>query len=257
MCHGAHGLDVRAELHLSQTVGRTHAAAQDRRIGTIVAGALALCTAGAELHDAARGVGVQARDPGGLGGDEAVEVHRLQQVGLNEDGAHQIALNAHHLHMGIAHSALRQGIHVALPAVGAQILAEFLAHTLGAQPPDVLCVEMVIQQKAGQLALTGADGIALIVRVLAEEHVKHQRGVLESVQEQAVCHRKFIKIHDHCGVVVVLIRNIRHNLDFVHECFLSSSQRHSPRAAAVSQFPAGVQNPGGKPSPCLDRVFLT
>ena len=43
--HGAHGLDVRAELHLSQTVGRTHAAAQDRRIGTIVAGALALCTA--------------------------------------------------------------------------------------------------------------------------------------------------------------------------------------------------------------------
>ena len=146
-----------------------------------------------------------------------MEVHRLQQVGLNEDGAHQIALNAHHLHMGIAHSALRQGIHVALPAVGAQILAEFLAHTLGAQPADILLVEVIIQQEPGQLALACADGVTHVVRVLTEEHIEHKRGVLESVQEQAVCHRKFIKIHDHCGVVVVLIWNIRHNLDFVHE----------------------------------------
>ena len=66
VCHGAHGLDVRAELHLSQTVGRAHAAAQDRRIGTIVAGALALCTAGAELHDAAGRMGVQTGDAGAL-----------------------------------------------------------------------------------------------------------------------------------------------------------------------------------------------
>ncbi len=78
---------------------------------------------------------------------------------------------------------------------------------------------MVIQQKAGQLALTGADGIALIIRVLAEEHVKHQRGVLESVQEQAVCHCEFVKINDHCRVVVVLIRDVRHNFDLAHEKF--------------------------------------
>ena len=119
--------------------------------------------------------------------------------------------------MGVADRALGQGVHITLPLVGAQILAEFLAHALSAQPVDVLLIEVIVQQKAGQLALACADGIALIVRVLAEEHVKHQRGVLESVQEQAVCHRKFIKIHDHCGVVVVLIRNVGHNLDFVHE----------------------------------------
>ena len=76
---------------------------------------------------------------------------------------------------------------------------------------------MIIQQEAGQLALAGTDGVTLIIRVLAEEHIEHQCSILESVQEQAVGHCKFIKIHDHCGVVVVLIWNIRHNLDFVHE----------------------------------------
>ena len=118
---------------------------------------------------------------------------------------------------GYATVPLGQSVHVALPLIGAQILAEFLTHALGAQPPDILCIEVVVQQKAGQLALAGTDGVALIIRVLAEEHIEHQRGILESVQEKAVGHSKFIKIHDHCGVVVVLIWNIRHNLDFVHE----------------------------------------
>ena len=217
MRYGAHSLDLRAELHLGQAVGSAHAAAQNSSICTIVAGAFALRTAGAEFHHAAGRVGVQAGDAGSLGGDQTVEVHGLQQVGLDQNCAHEVALDAHHLHMRVCHRALGQSVHVALPLIGAQILAEFLTHALGAQPPDILCIEVVVQQEAGQLALAGADGVALSIRVLAEEHIKHQRGVLESVQEQAVCHCKFIKIHDHCGVVVVLIWNIRHNLDFVHE----------------------------------------
>ena len=67
------------------------------------------------------------------------------------------------------------------PLLGAQILAEFLTHALGAQPPDILCIEMIIQQKTGQLTLTGTDGVALIVRVLAEEHIKDKGGVLKAV----------------------------------------------------------------------------
>ena len=217
--HGAHGLDLCAELHLGQTVGRADAAAQHCGVSTIVASALALCTAGAELHDAAGGVGVQTGDAGGLGGDQAMEVHGLQQVGLDEDRAHQIALDAHHLYMGVADRALGQGVHIALPLVGAQILAELLAHALGAQPVDILLVEVIVQQKAGQLALACADRIALIVRVLAEEHIKHQCGILKAMQEQAVCHGEFVKIHHHRGVIVVLIGDIRLNLDLVHECF--------------------------------------
>ena len=219
VCHGAHSLDVRAELHLGQAVGRTDAAAQHGGISAIVAGALALGAAGAELHDVARGMGVQTGDTGGLGGDQTMEVHGLQQVGLDEDRTHQITLNAHHLHVRIAHRALRQRIHIALPAVGAQIFAELLAHALGAQPLDVLLIEVVVEQEAGQLALAGADGITLIVRILTEEHIEHQRGVLEPMQEQAVRHGEFVKIHHHCRVVVVLVRDIRHNLDFVHESF--------------------------------------
>ena len=217
MRHGAHSLDVCAELHLGQTVGSAYAAAQNGGIRAVIAGALALCAAGAELHDAARRVGVHAGDAGRLGGDQTVEVHGLQQVGLDQDRTHKVALDPHHLHMGVAHRALGQSVHIALPLVGAQVLAELLAHSLGAQPPDILRIEMVIHQETGQLALSGADGIALIVRVLAEEHIKHQCGVLEPVQEQAVCHGKFVKIHDHRGVVVVLIRNVGHNLDLVHE----------------------------------------
>ena len=58
-----------------------------------------------------------------LGGDQAMEIHGLQQVGLDEDRAHQIALDAHHLHMGVADRALGQGVHITLPLVGAQILS--------------------------------------------------------------------------------------------------------------------------------------
>ena len=252
MCHGAHSLDVRAELHLGQAVGRTDAAAQHGGISAIVAGALALGAAGAELHDVARGMGVQTGDTGGLGGDQTMEVHGLQQVGLDEDRTHQITLNAHHLHVRIAHRALRQRIHIALPAVGAQIFAELLAHALGAEPVDILLVEVIVQQKTGQLALAGADGITLIVRILTEEHIEHQRGVLEPMQEQAVCHGEFVKIHHHCRVVVVLVRDIRHNLDFVHESF-------------PLFFSPALPFPGLPPDfcrqkarlPCHDRVFLT
>ena len=217
MCHSANGLDVCAELHLRQTVCRADTAAQNSSVCAIVASALALCAAGAELHDAAGRMGVQASDTGGLGRDQAVEVHGLQQVGLDQDRTHKVALNAHHLHMRVGHRALGQCIHVTLPLIRAQILTEFLAHAFGAQPPDILCIEMIVQQETGQLALAGTDGVALIVRVLAEEHIEHQCSILESVQEKAVGHSKFVKIHDHCGVVVVLIWNIRHNLDFVHE----------------------------------------
>ena len=121
--------------------------------------------------------------------------------------------------MGVADRALGQGVHITLPLVGAQILAELLAHALGAQPVDILLIEVIVQQKAGQLALACADGIALIVRVFAEEHIKHQRGILKTMQEQAVCHGEFIKIHHHRGVIVVLVRDIRLDLDLVHERF--------------------------------------
>ena len=84
---------------------------------------------------------------------------------------------------------------------------------------DILLIEVIVQQKAGQFALACADGIALIIRVFAEEHIKHQRGILKAMQEQAVCHGEFIKIHHHRGVIVVLIGDIRLNLDLVHECF--------------------------------------
>ena len=219
MGHGADGLDVRTVLHLSQAVGGADTAAQNRRVSAVVARALALCAAGAELHDAAGRMGVQAGDAGSLRGDEAVEVHGLEQVGLDQDRTDQITFDADHLHMGVTDGALRQSIHVALPLVGAQILAEFLAHALGAQPADVLLVEVIVQQKAGQLALAGADGITLIVRVLAEEHIEHQRRILEAMQEQAVGHRELVKIHDHCGVIIIFIRNIRNNFDLVHDGF--------------------------------------
>ena len=219
MRHGAHGLDLCAELHLGQTVGRADAAAQNGSISAVVACALALCAAGAELHDAAGGVSVEAGDAGGLGGDEAVEVHGLEQVGLDEDSAHEVALDAHHLHMGVADRAFGQSVHIALPAVRAQILAELLTHTLGAQPVDILLIEVVVQQETGQLALAGADGVALVIRVLAEEHIKHKSRILKAVQKQAVGHSEFVKINDHCRIVVVLIRDIRHNFDFAHEKF--------------------------------------
>ena len=239
MCHGAHGLDIRTILHLGQTVGRANAAAQNRRISAIVAGALALCTAGAEFHHAAGGVGVQAHHAGGLGGDEAVEVHGLQQVGLNEDGTHQIALNADHLDMGVADRALGQGVHIAFPAVGAQVIAEFLAHALGAQPLDVLLIEVVVEQEAGQLALAGADGIAHIVRVLAEEHIEHEGSILKAVQKQAVGHRELIKIHDHCGVIIIFVRNVRNNFDLFHGGFLSffSIRQDTARSCRLKNFP--------------------
>ena len=210
MCHGAHGLDIRTILHLGQTVGRANAAAQNRRISAIVAGALALCTAGAEFHHAAGGVSVQAHHAGGLGGDEAVEVHGLQQVGLNEDGTHQVALNADHLDMGVADRALRQGVHIAFPAVGAQVIAEFLAHALGAQPLDVLLIEVVVEQEAGQLALAGAVG-----------------------------HRELIKIHDHCGVIIIFVRNVRNNFDLFHGGFLSffSIRQDTARSCRLKNFP--------------------
>ena len=237
MGHRADGLDLRAILHLGQAVGGADAAAQNGCIRAVVARALALGAAGAELHDAAGGVGVQTGDTGRLGGDQAVEVHGLQQIGLDEDSAHKVALNTDHLHMGIADRAFGQSVHVALPAVGAQILAELLTHALGAQPADILLVEVIVQQKARQLALACADGIALVVGVLAEEHIEHQRRILEAVQEQAVGHRELVEIHDHGRVIVIFIRNIRNNFDLVHESFLSSYPYSGQYRAAAEKTP--------------------
>ena len=234
MGHGTHSLDLRAVLHLGQTVGRADATAQNGSISAVVACALALCAAGAELHDAAGGVSVEAGDAGGLGGDEAVEVHGLEQVGLDEDSAYEVALDAHHLHMGVADRAFGQSVHIALPAVRAQILAELLTHALGAQPVDILLIEVVVQQETGQLALAGADGVALVIRVLAEEHIKHKGRILKAVQKQAVGHSEFVKINDHCRIVVVLIRDIRHNFDLAHEKFPLFFPR-TPAAGAAKQ----------------------
>ena len=141
--------------------------------------------------------------------------------------------------MGVADRALRQGVHIAFPAVGAQVIAEFLAHALGAQPLDVLFIEVVVEQEAGQLALAGADGIAHIVRVLAEEHIEHQCSILESVQEKAVGHSKFVKIHDHCGVIIIFVRNVRNNFDFFHGGFLSffSIRQDTARSCRLKNFP--------------------
>ena len=232
MCHGANCLDLRAILHLSQAVGSADAAAQNSGIRAIIACALALCAAGAKLHDAAGRMGVQASYTGRLGGDQAVEIHRLQQVGLDQDRTHQVALNADHLHMGVANRALGQSVHITLPLIGAQILAEFLAHTLGAQPADILLIEVIIQQEPGQLALACADGVTHVVRVLTEEHIEHKGGVLKAVQEQAVCHREFVEIHHHGRVIIIFVRNVRNNFDLVHEKFpllvLRSSEKALP-----------------------------
>ena len=84
---------------------------------------------------------------------------------------------------------------------------------------DILLIEVVVQQETGQLALAGADGVTLVIRVLAEEHIKHKGRILKAVQKQAVGHSEFVKINDHCRIVVVLIRDIRHNFDFAHEKF--------------------------------------
>ena len=61
VCHGANRLDLRAILHLSQAVGSADAAAQNSGIRTIIACALALCAAGAKLHDTARRLGLLSR----------------------------------------------------------------------------------------------------------------------------------------------------------------------------------------------------
>ena len=117
---------------------------------------------------------------------------------------------------------------------------------------DILLVEVIVQQKAGQLALACADGIALIVRVLAEEHIKHQRGILKTMQEQAVCHGEFVKVHHHRGVIVVLVRDIRLDLDLVHERFplyLCPARGSSP----LRRLPLARQ---GDSLPCQDRAFL-
>ena len=159
-----------------------------------------------------------------------MEIHGLQQVGLDQDRTHQVALNADHLHMGVANRALGQSVHITLPLVGAQILAEFLAHTLGAQPADILLVEVIIQQEPGQLALACADGVTHVVRVLAEEHIEHKGGVLKAVQEQAVCHREFVEIHHHGRVIIIFVRNVRNNFDLVHEKFPLLVLRSSKKA---------------------------
>ena len=147
-----------------------------------------------------------------------------------EFGTRQVALNADHLDMGVADRALGQGVHIAFPAVGVQVIAEFLAHALGAQPLDVLLIEVVVEQEAGQLALAGADGIAHVVRVLAEEHIEHKGGVLKAVQEQAVCHREFVEIHHHGRVIIIFVRNVRNNFDLVHEKFPLLVLRSSKKA---------------------------
>ncbi len=213
MGNGTYSFDIRSILHLRQAVGCTDTAAQNGSIGTIIAGTFTLGTSGTEFHDIAGSVQVETRDSGCLGGNQRVEVHCLQQVCFNQDGTGHVALDADHRHLRIGNRAFPQHIYAALPAVCAQVFTEFLTHTLGAQPRDVFFGKVIVQQELDKLILAAADRIAKVIRILPEEHVKDHDGVLEAMQVQAVCHRKFIKVSYHCRIVIIFIRYIRFNMN--------------------------------------------
>ena len=145
-----------------------------------------------------------------------MEIHCLQKIGLNQNGTDHVALDPYHRNLRIAHCSFPEGIHIPLPLIIPQIVTELLAHSLHPQPRQVAVREMIIQQKTYQLMLAAGDGISLLVRVFAEEHVKYHDLVLESMHEEAVGHGEFIEIRDHRRIVIILIRNIRHCVNLCH-----------------------------------------
>ena len=71
------------------------------------------------------------------------------------------------------------------------------------------------------------DGIAKIVRIFTEEHVKDHDFVFEAMKEKAISHGEFIEIRNHGRIIVVFIRNIRLTIDFAHLSPLSERKKSS------------------------------
>ena len=201
------------------------------------------------------------RQTGNLGclcGNQRMEIHRLQEIRLNQDRSDHIALDPHHRYLRVTYRAFPQHVYIALPLVGTQIVTEFLAHSLGAQPDQVLFVEMVIQQELDQLVLSAGNRITLIIGVLPEKHVEYHDGILVPMEKQTVRHGKFIEIRHHCRIVIILIRYIRLNFDLTHNfIILSSSCGYTFSRSLISEtqgsHPSGnsaaLPTPGYHPLP--------
>ena len=137
----------------------------------------------------------------GLGGHEGLEVHEVEQGGLDELAVDEGALHAHH---GLArkdHVALGHGMNREVEVVVAQVLEEGgLEHGAAARCGnageilDVLVVEDEVLDEVWNLAHAAGDGIAAAKGVLAEERVERCLRVHEARLPEALGHGELVEV---------------------------------------------------------------
>ena len=190
-----HG-DVEHEARLH--VGGGGAAANHRSAAGPHAAGSALGTAQAELGHG--GLGGQAH-PGGLGGDEGLEVHAVQQGGFQHLAVHDAA---HHPHQGLPgkhDGAFDDGVNVHIKMEGAQMLQELGLEELAAggrrkrgQVGQVLFREVEVPHDVGQLRHAAGHRVAALEGVVAEEHVEAGLGFGFTGLPIALRHGEFVEV---------------------------------------------------------------
>ena len=98
----------------------------------------------------------------------------------------------------------------------------FAENFLPAQIINVLRAELHILDVLNDLFKTGEDCKAAAVRVATIEHVEHHTGIFAAVDEVAVCHCHFIKIHHHGQISFIKLRHTDSSVADAKETFFNA-----------------------------------
>ena len=106
--------------------------------------------------------------------------------------------------VGVDDGALVHGVHIALEAIGAQVLQEPLVeHPEGAEVLNVLILEMHVLDEVHDLLQPCENCVSAVVRDLAEEHVERSSVMSAGLMQVSVGHRHLIQVHHHGQVALV------------------------------------------------------
>ena len=194
MSHGPAGGN--AEQLVGNRAGRALAAADIRRPGAGDGAVRALGPAGAELQH--RAALRRAADAVGLGGDEALVVHRQQREGLDQLGLNGRSPDRQDRLPGENRRALGNSPDIARKLEIPEVVQKFFREQiLAPEIVDILLVKMQILDIIDQPIQARADGKAALVRYIPEKDVKISNAVLITSFEVTVAHGQLIKIAEH------------------------------------------------------------
>ncbi len=202
VCVGSH--DRHAKELAAENVAGSDATADDGCSRAVGSGIRPLRTAESELHDTASAR--RMADPCGLGRNQALMVHNVEDRRLNKLSLHDRSDDLDQRLTRENQRAFRDRVNIAGKLEISKIIQKCRCKLIKtSQVLDVLTGEMKLLYVLHELLDAAHDGVSSSARIVAEKRIKNDRTVLFLVLKIPLHHREFIKIREQRKILPVHI----------------------------------------------------